>query len=242
MNSGQGDKLASGRQVSAQFAAGGSELSDFEYDMRTRIEVVADKYGLSEMDIAGYQVRLDAGERIDLPSVETQQEVGAELVVIDKRPTFMGQDTDVKAVAAAPQKYPEKTYEAFRPILDRILVIRLSDNPEEELLEDGSSRNKRTGLIVAAKYRQHSATGVVLATGKFVILGGQRIPMEEIILPGDWATWGDYNSEIITLSEKVVRELCDAVKVNYTGDPESLRVVRVQDVRGIKHGVEVPSE
>ena len=242
MNSGSGDKLASGRQRSAQFAAGGSELSEFEYDMRTRIEVVAEKYGLSEAEINEYQLFLDEGKRLDLKSVAAQKEIGDELVVIDKRPTFMGQDTDVKAVAEAPQKYPDKTYEAFRPILDRILVVRMSDNPEEELLEDGSSRNKRTGLIVAARYRQHSATGVVLATGKFVILGGQRISMEEIIQPGDWATWGDYNSEIITLSEKVVRELCDAVKINYIGDPDALRVVRVQDVRGIKHGVEVPSE
>ena len=241
METGIGDKLARGMKA-AQFAAGGSELSDFEYDLRTRREVVAEKYGLSEMDIESYQLRLDEGERIDLKSVETNKELADELVVIDKRPTFMGQDTDVKAVAEAPQKYPDKTYSLFTPILDRILIKRCTESKEMELLEDGSVRNKKTGLIIAARYRQHSNIGVVLAVGKFVILGGQRIPMEEVVRKGDRVTYGDYNSEVFHMSEDRQQALCDDVQFNYFADDDGLRVVRVQYVRGVEHPIEVPSE
>jgi co-chaperonin GroES (HSP10) len=242
MNSGSGDKLASGRQRSAQFAAGGSELSEFEYDMRTRIEVVAEKYGLSEAEINEYQLFLDEGKRLDLKSVAAQKEIGDDLVVIDKRPTFMGQDTEVKAVAVAPQKYPDKTYSLFTPILDRILIKRCTESKEMELLEDGSVRNKKTGLIIAARYRQHSNIGVVLAVGKFVILGGQRIAMDEVVRKGDRVTYGDYNSEVFHMSEDRQQALCDDVQFNYFADDDGLRVVRVQDVRGVEHPIEVPSE
>jgi co-chaperonin GroES (HSP10) len=103
-----------------------------------------------------------------------------------------------------------------------------------ELLKDGSVKNKKTGLIIAAKYRQHSNIGVVLAAGKFVILGGQRIPMEEVVRVGDRVTYGDYNSEVFTMSEERVKSLCDAVQFNYFEDEDGLRVVRVQDVRGVE--------
>jgi co-chaperonin GroES (HSP10) len=238
METGIGDKLARGFKT-AQFAAGGSDLSDFEYDLRTRKEIVADKYGLSEAEIAAYEARLDAGEHIALASVETQKELGLDLVVVDRRPTFMGQDTEVKAAPLPELKYPEKTYGEFRPILDRILIKRCAENKNMELLEDGSIKNKKTGLITAAKYRQHSNVGVVLATGRFVILGGQRIDMGEVVRVGDRVTYGDYNSEILIMSKERVIALCDAISFNYFDDDAGLRVVRVQDVRGVEH--EVPS-
>jgi co-chaperonin GroES (HSP10) len=238
MNNG-GDVLARGNRT-AQFAAGGSDMSDFEYDLRTRKEIVADKYGLSEAEIAAYEARLDAGEHIALASVETQMELGLDLVVVDRRPTFMGQDTEVKAAPLPELKYPEKTYGEFRPILDRILIKRCAENKDMELLEDGSIKNKKTGLITAAKYRQHSNVGVVLATGRFVILGGQRIDMHEVVRVGDRVTYGDYNSEILIMSKERVIALCDAISFNYFDDDDGLRVVRVQDVRGVEH--EVPTE
>jgi co-chaperonin GroES (HSP10) len=236
MNNG-GDVLARGNRT-AQFAAGGSDMSDFEYDLRTRKEIVADKYGLSEAEIAAYEVRLDAGERIALASVETQKELGLDLVVIDRRPTFMGQDTEVKAAPLPELKYPEKTYGEFRPILDRILIKRCAENKDMELLEDGSIKNKKTGLITAAKFRQHSNVGVVLATGRFVILGGQRIDMGEVVRVGSRVTYGDYNSEILIMSEPRIQVLCDAISFNYFKDDDGLRVVRVQDVRGVEDPID----
>ena len=239
METGTGDKLARGCKT-AQFAAGGSDMSDFEYDVRTRREIVSDKYGLSEAEIAAFEVRMNAGEHIALASVETQKELGLDLVVVDRRPTFMGQDTEVKAAPLPELKYPEKTYGEFRPILDRILIKRCAENKDMELLEDGSVMNKKTGLITAAKYRQHSNVGVVLATGRFVILGGQRIDMGEVVRVGDRVTYGDYNSEILVMSKERVLALCDAISFNYFDDDAGLRVVRVQDVRGVEH--EVPHD
>jgi co-chaperonin GroES (HSP10) len=238
METGTGDKLARGCKT-AQFAAGGSDMSDFEYDVRTRREIVSDKYGLSEAEIATYEVRMNAGEHIALASVETLKEFGIDITVIDRRPTFMGQDTEVKAVPKPALKYPEKTYGKFQPILDRILIKRCAENKDMELLADGSVMNKKTGLIIAARYRQHSNVGVVLATGKFVILGGQRIAMDEVVRVGDRVTYGDYNSEILVMSEDRVVTLCDDISFNYFEDAEGLRVVRVQDVRGVEH--EVPT-
>jgi hypothetical protein len=36
------------------------------------------------------------------------------------------------------------------------------------------------------------------------------------------------------MDEAKVQQLCDAVQMNYEEDPEGLRVVRVQDVRGVE--------
>jgi co-chaperonin GroES (HSP10) len=230
MNNG-GDVLARGFK-SAQFAAGGGDLSDFEYDLRTREEVVAEKYGLSAAEIATYKTRVDAGERVALDPVDLLKEM-AGITVIDKRSAFLASEA-VKEAEKNPPKYPEKKYGKFSPILDRILVKRCTDSTDEKIMEDGSVVNTKTGLITAAKYRQHSNIGIVLATGKFVIIGGQRIPMEEVVRIGDKVTYGDYNSEVFHMDEKRVQDLCDAVQMNYDVDPEGLRVVRVQDVRGVE--------
>jgi co-chaperonin GroES (HSP10) len=237
MNSG-GDVLARGAH-SAQFGTGSSELSEFEMDLSVGKEGLEEKYGISTADLAAAVVGREQGLRYDYIPVANLPEVGSEVVVIDKRPNYMGIASDVKAVELAPQKYPDKAYGPFSPILDRVLIKRCPESKNMELLEDGSVRNKKSGLIIAAKYRQHSNIGVVLATGKFVILGGQRIPMEEVVRVGDRVTYGDYNSEVFHMSEERVEALCDAVAFNYVYDEEGLRVVRVQDIRGVER--EIPN-
>jgi len=73
-----------------------------------------------------------------------------------------------------------------------------------------------------------------------VIIGGQKVPMSDIVRVGDRVTYGDYNSEVFHMDEKRVIALCDAVQMNYEKDEEGLRIVRVQDVRLVER--EVASE
>jgi co-chaperonin GroES (HSP10) len=232
MNNG-GDVLARGAR-SAQFAAGGSELSDFEYDLRTRQDIVGVKYGLSPAEIESYILRLDAGERLDLKTTALSEELGAGIEVIDRRRSYATEVATITGAPVAPKKYPEKKYSSFTPILDRILVKRCAEGEDMKIMEDGSVLNTKTGLVIAAKYRQHSNIGIVLATGQFVIIGGQRIAMSEVVRLGDRVTYGDYNSEVFHMDEVKVQELCDSVQMNYEADVEGLRVVRVQDVRGVE--------
>ena len=232
MNNG-GDVLARGGS-SAQFAAGGSELSDFEYDLRTRTDIVSEKYGLSQAEIEEYTLRVNAGERIDLKSVALAEELGAGIEVIDRRRSFASEVETAKVTPVAPKKFADKKFSAFTPILDRILVKRCAEGPDMKIMEDGSVLNTKTGLVIAAKYRQHSNIGIVLATGQFVILGGQRIAMSEVVRVGDRVTYGDYNSEVFLMDEPKIQVLCDSVQMNYEPDAEGLRIVRVQDVRGVE--------
>jgi co-chaperonin GroES (HSP10) len=240
MNNG-GDVLARGGS-SAQFAAGGSELSDFEYDLRTRTDIVSEKYGLSQAEIEEYTLRVNAGERIDLKSVALAEELGAGIEVIDRRRSFASEVETAKVTPVAPKKFADKKFSAFTPILDRILVKRCAEGPDMKIMEDGSVLNTKTGLVIAAKYRQHSNIGIVLATGQFVILGGQRIAMSEVVRVGDRVTYGDYNSEVFLMDEPKVQELCDSVQMNYEPDAEGLRIVRVQDVRGVETPIIVDAE
>jgi co-chaperonin GroES (HSP10) len=240
MNNG-GDVLARGGS-SAQFAAGGSELSDFEYDLRTRTDIVSEKYGLSQAEIEEYTLRVNAGERIDLKSVALAEELGAGIEVIDRRRSFASEVETAKVTPVAPKKFADKKFSAFTPILDRILVKRCAEGPDMKIMEDGSVLNTKTGLVIAAKYRQHSNIGIVLATGQFVILGGQRIAMSEVVRVGDRVTYGDYNSEVFLMDEPKVQEMCDSVQMNYEPDAEGLRIVRVQDVRGVETPIAVDAE
>jgi co-chaperonin GroES (HSP10) len=136
--------------------------------------------------------------------------------------------------AEAVKKYPEPMYGTLRPILDRILVMRVSDDPDTELLEDGSTRNKKSGLITAAKYRQHSNMGIVLAAGGFVVLGGLRIPMDELIKPRCKVCFGEYNAENFPMDKVKAEALCDSLGINYIDDQQGLRLVRAQDVRTVE--------
>ncbi len=229
MNSG-GDVLARGAR-SAQFAAGGSDLTDFEYDLRTRTDIVAEKYGLSTAEVEEYLIRVRSGERLDKQPKALVDELGAGITVIDRRPSYTEEIEEVKKAPVVTKKYPEKSYASATPILDRILVKRCAEGPDMKIMEDGSVLNTKTGLVIAAKYRQHSNVGIVLATGQFVILGGQRVPMGDVVRVGDRVTYGDYNSEVFHMDEAKVEALCDSVQMNYEVDQEGLRVVRVQDVR-----------
>jgi co-chaperonin GroES (HSP10) len=155
------------------------------------------------------------------------------LVVNDRR-TQYELSSSAEVATEKENKYPVPEYTSFTPILDRILVMRVPLDPNHEILEDGSVRDKRTKFIIPAKYRQHSNTGIVLAVGNFVVMGGQRIDLDEIVKPGDRVTFGDYNSEVFPMEKEKVLAMCDALKINYHEDEQGLRIVRIQDVRGIE--------
>lgn len=233
MNSG-GDVLARGAR-SAQFGTGDTDLSEFETDIALGRDGLEMKYGISTVELGDYVTRREAGERFDLKPVGTGT-LSDELTVVDKRYNYLAEPVEVKSIEKTAPKFPAKTYGEFSPILDRLLIKRCHDE-NLEILEDGSARDKKTGFIIAAKYRQHSNTGIVLATGKFVVLGGHKIPMEEVVRVGDRVTYGDYNSEVFPMDQKIVVQLCDAVQMNYEEDEEGTRIVRVQDVRGIEREV-----
>ena len=234
-----GDVLARGCPT-AQFAGASSDITEFENDfIYMTVEEVLEKYGLDQSEYDQYHFLRENGDRLpDLTPVALQETLEVGFSISDHRKNYLSEDTEAAAVKEeAPKKYPERTYGTARPILDRILVMRISDDPDMELLEDGSTRSKKSGLITAQKYRQHSNVGIVLAAGGFVVLGGLRVPMEELIKPGFKVVYGDYNSEVFPLDKKKAEALCDAIGVNYVDEQQGLRIVRVQDVRT----VEVPN-
>lgn len=234
MNNG-GDVLARGCP-SAQFAGASSNITDFENDFiyMEMVDVVT-KYGLSVADYDQYQAQRESGEKLpDLTPVALQETLEVGFSVTDHRKNYLSAPTEVKAVEEEAKKYPESTFEEFVPILDRLLIMRITDDPNEEMLEDGSTRNKTTGLITAAKYRQHSNVGIILAAGKYVVLSGTKFGMSEFVKPGDKVVYGEYNAEAFTMDEAKVRGICDRLQVNYVKDPKGMFVVRVQDVRGVE--------
>ncbi len=239
METGIGDRLARGNPT-AQFAGASSNITDFENDIiYMEVAEVLTKYGISQADYDEYQAQREAGKHLpDLTPTALQDTLEVGFSITDHRKNYLSEPLESPSVAKeAPKKYPERTYGSARPILDRILVMRISDDPDTEILEDGSTRNKKSGLITAAKYRQHSNVGIVLAAGGFVVLGGLRVPMQELIRPGDKVTFGSYNTEVFPLDRKKAEALCDAIGVNYVDDPQGLHIVRVQDCRT----VEVPN-
>src|SRR5215475_11039626 len=101
--SGSGDRLASGRQRSAQFGTGHASVDD---------EVVLNPGILAE----------------ELPET---QEVG--ITITDKRRTYM--DSVLPSAETAPvqaKEFPDTQYSPLVPILDRVLVMRVSTDPDEE--------------------------------------------------------------------------------------------------------------
>lgn len=236
MNSG-GDVLARGGK-SAQFSAQ-TNLTDFEYDVAFREDLVIAKYGITAEELAAYKTQREAGEKLpDLSAVDgtfTPEDdvLNVKFTVTDRRPNYLLEGNDTVAPVKE-KKFAEKEFTSFRPILDRLLIKRVATDKNMEMLSDGSMRNKTTGLVIAAKYRQHSNTGIVLAAGDFVIIGGVKVPMDTVVKPGDRVTFGDYNSEVFHMEEERIKSLCDAVELDYEVDEEGLRVVRVQDVRGVE--------
>lgn len=164
---------------------------------------------------------------------EEPQELTSGITVIDRRSRF-----DSEPVKKAEPKFPEKQYEPFKPILDRILIKRTAEDKNMEMLEDGSMRDKRTGFIIPAKYRQHSNIGVVLAVGDFVVMGGVKTHLSDIVKPGYRVLFGEYNAEKLKIPDEQVQAMCDAIGVEFEAS-EDLDVVRVQDIRGVYKPVEV---
>ncbi len=233
-----GDRLARGDK-SAAFDGAGNSITDFEQDVVfMEVADVCTKYGISEADYDQYQAQREAGQKLpDLTPTALQPTIEVGFSVTDHRKNYMNVTEEVKAAEQEVKLYPETAFEEFVPILDRLLIMRISDDPNEEMLEDGSTRNKITGLITAAKYRQHSNVGIVLAAGKYVVLSGTKFDMAEFVKPGDKVIYGEYNAEAFTMDEKKVRSICDRLKVNYVKDPKGMFVVRVQDVRGTERRV-----
>ena len=246
MNNG-GDVLARGAG-SAQFSAGGSNLTDFEADLIYKeVAEVMGKYGLTQEEYDKYHAARDTGEKLpDLRPVDEQTlEVG--FSVNDHRTNYLSTPTEVKAAETMrSKKFSDSTYESPQTLLDRILVMVISDDPNVELMEDGSTRDKKTGLITAAKYRQHSNVGIVLLAGQWVVTGGVKTPMSDVLKPGDKVVYGDYGSEKLPMDDSKAEALCDALSVNYEKTEQGLRVVRVQDVRvvyrRVKDWVDLPKE
>jgi len=241
---GLGDKLASG-QKSASFGGAGSTVSDFEQDMVfMEVADVLVKYGISEADYDLYQAMREEGKHLpDLTPVALQETMDVGFSVTDHRKNYMSEATaPAAAVTEAVKKYPEPEFAPMQTLLDRILVMVISDDPNEELLEDGSTRNKTTGLISTSKYRQHSNVGIVLLAGQWVIVGGVKTPMHEIVRPGDKVTYGDYGSEKMPERfNKKAEALCESLGINYQHTEQGIRIVRIQDVRTVERRV-VPVE
>jgi hypothetical protein len=233
-----GDVLASGRAGHAQFAGASADITEFENDfIYMSVEEVTNKYGLSQSEYDQYAAqRLEGVKLPDLTSTELQEGMDVGFAVTDHRQNYLSEPlTPAAAVAAAARNFPEPEYEPVQTLMDRILVMVVSDDPNVELLEDGSTRDKSTGLIQTARYRQHSNVGIVLLAGQWVVMGGVKIPMSEIVTPGSKVVFGDYGSEKFPLNDKKAKALCDSLGVNYEKTEQGMRIVRVQDIRTVEH-------
>lgn len=207
MSLGGGDKLARGGKT-AQFAGGHSSVDD---------EVVINPSVLAQ----------------DTEEMPDKQEVG--VTVVDKRRSYIDRlGEKQEEVKKEIKEFPDYEYSPLNPILDRILVMRVVDE-NVEILEDGSARDKKTGFIIPAAYRQHTNEGVVLAVGSGVVIGGVYIPVDDIFQKGDRVFFGEYNAEMFPMKIEEIKALCREAKVNYMDDGTgALRLVRIQDVRGFR--------
>lgn len=88
----------------------------------------------------------------------------------------------------------------FRPILDRVLLRKIV--------------KKQEGAVVIPDQFQESSTYEIVALGDFVMFGGVRVALSEIVEVGDHVLVGHYNIE--------------PCEVN----GEKLFLSRVQDIRG----------
>jgi co-chaperonin GroES (HSP10) len=236
METGIGDKLARGCP-SAQFAGASSNITGFENDfMYLTVVEVMEKYGLSQAEYDQYHALRDTGGQHlpDLIPVALQETLDVGFSIKDHRNKYLLDNSNEIAKPKAVKKFPEPEFEPMQTLLDRVLVMVISDDPNVELLEDGSSRDLRTGLITAAAYRQHSNVGIVLLAGQWVVSGGVKTFMCDILKPGDRVIYGDYNSEIMPMSDEQAQVLCEQAEVNYEKTAQGLRIVRVQDIRTIQ--------
>ena len=235
-----GDVLAAGGKTAA-FAGAGDVVSGFEQDfIFMGMEEVRNKYALSTAEYDTYAAMRLAGDKLpDLGDVNSPQEtLDVGFTISDHRKNYLSEATEIpKAVTEQAKKYPSPTYEPKKALMDRIMVMVVSDDPNVELLEDGSTRDKRTNLISTARYRQHSNVGIVILSGQWVVVSGVKTPMAEILKPGDKVKYGDYGSEKVDMKDEEAQALCDLIGVNYEKTEQGMRIVRVQDVRYVEHRV-----
>ena len=78
---------------------------------------------------------------------------------------------------------------------------------------------------------------MVLAVGDFVVMGGVKTHLLDIVKPGYRVLFGEYNAEKLKIPDGQVEAMCDAIGVEFEAS-EDLDVVRVQDIRGIYKPVE----
>jgi len=88
----------------------------------------------------------------------------------------------------------------MQPVMDRILLRKIEP--------------KQTGKVTIPDQYQESNEYEVVALGNFVILGGQRFPLDEFVHVGDRVLVGQYDLEEIKV------------------DGEKLFLTRIQNVRG----------
>jgi hypothetical protein len=233
-----GDVLASGRAGTAQFAGASADINGFEHDfIYLSVEEVMNKYALSQAEYDQYSAqRLEGTKLPDLTPISLQETLDVGFAVTDHRQNYLSEPlTPAAVIAASVKKFPEPVYEPMNTLMDRIMVMVISDDPNVELLEDGSARDKRTGLISTAKYRQHSNVGIVLLAGQWIVSAGIKTPMSEFVKPGDKVIYGDYGSEKMpdTFASKA-QAICETLGVNYEKTEPGVRIVRVQDVRTVE--------
>lgn len=239
MNNG-GDVLARGGKT-AQFG-GANSITDFENDfIYLDVAEICKKYGLSQAEYDQYSALRESNEKLpDLTPVDLQEKLDVGFSITDKRHNYLGEATvPAAAVVKQVKKYPDPVYSPVETLMDRIMVMVISDDPNLELLEDGSAMNKTTGLIETAKYRQHSNVGIVLLAGQWVIMGGLKTPMADILKPGDKVVYGDYNSEVFPMNDDKAIALCDKHEINFEKTAQGVRIVRVQDVRTVQRRQEL---
>jgi co-chaperonin GroES (HSP10) len=164
------------------------------------------------------------------PSILAPEEPS--LKVVDRRRNYLDSVLpSAEPISAETKEFPDSQFETAVPILDRLLIMRVSVDQNEEILDDGSVRNKLTGLIQTAEYRQHTNSGIVLSAGEFVVMGGNKVAMNTFVSPGDRVFYGDYNSELFPMDKERILALCRPLKVNYEHSENGLRIVRIQDIR-----------
>jgi co-chaperonin GroES (HSP10) len=226
-----GDRLASG-QKTAQFGGAGNFVTEFESDFIFKSPAeVCKKYGITGHEYQQYDSERQRGDSLpDLQPVGAEQ-VKPSFTVTDRRSQFL---PNAGVVEAKVSKYPIREYRPFSAILDRILVKRIETDPDLEELEDGSARSKRTGLVIAARYRQHNNKGIVLSVGNYIGIGGQCIPLSNFVSAGDLVTFGSYNTEKFEMNFKQAKDLCHSLGIDHEEGDEPFQILRLQDVRGVE--------
>ena len=111
---------------------------------------------------------------------------------------------------------------------DYVAVIREQIGTEKEsvnfkpimdrILCQRLDERKDSLIVEADAYATKSNKYQVIALGDFVVVGGQRIALSDFVSVGDIVLAGEYNVEEIEL------------------DGEKFQLVRIQDVRGVRHG------